>query len=203
MTESYKAKIYKIVNNVDDKIYIGSTRQPLYKRINQHRVRFRSNYKFQYSSRILFEKYGIENCSIILIEEVDVKNIEEQRRIEREWFEKLKHIAVNLHLPHITKEEISQQNKLYKITNKDKINERLKIRRETQDFKDNQNIRDKKYREAHVDELKDKRRKTFICECGRETTNTHKLRHFKSIIHSKIMNEKETEEISKNHYLNI
>ena len=189
MTETYKVKIYKIVNNVDDKIYIGSTRQPLYKRINQHRCRFRSNNKCQFSSKVLFEKYGIENCSIILIEEVDVKSIEEQRKIEREWFERLKHIAVNLQLPYITKEEIFQQQKLYKIENKDKIYEKLKIRRETQDYKDKNSERQKRYREKHKDEIKEKRINEFVCECGRKMTHGNKSRHFKSIIHLKSITE--------------
>ena len=195
MSETYKAKIYKIVNDVDDKIYIGSTRQPLYKRINQHRVRFRGNYKFQYSSRILFEKYGIDNCSIVLIEEVDVKNIEEQRKIEREWYDRLKANAVNILLPCITNEEKIEQRKLYwdnaKI--KEKRKEQYKVQRLTQIYKDKHNERHKKYRETHADEIKEKRSKTFVCECGRETTYAHRLRHFKSIIHLKIMKEKESD----------
>ena len=91
----YKSKIYKIVNNVDDKIYIGSTTQPLYKRINDHRKRYRSTVPNQYATKELFDTYGINNCQIVLIEEIEVHNVEEERKIEREWYDKLRHLVVN------------------------------------------------------------------------------------------------------------
>ena len=65
-------KIYKIVDIGYNKCYIGSTVQPLCKRMAEHRKHFR-----QYKERSrhittsvgLFEEYGVENCKIELIEE--------------------------------------------------------------------------------------------------------------------------------------
>ena len=101
----YKAKIYKIVNNVDDKIYIGSTIQPLHKRMADHKKLYKSKSKYQCSSSILFECNGIDNCQICLIEEIEIHNTEEQRKCEREWYDKLKDVAVNKQNPFTSKDE--------------------------------------------------------------------------------------------------
>jgi len=69
------SKIYKIVplNSEDDAdIYIGSTtKNTLAERMSGHRGKYRSwlNDKTNYTSSYqLFEKYGLENCHIYLIE---------------------------------------------------------------------------------------------------------------------------------------
>ena len=69
-----QGKIYKIVSNTDTDIcYVGSTTRPLLcQRMEQHRWGYKylkSGYKTSnISSYILFDKYGVENCSIELIE---------------------------------------------------------------------------------------------------------------------------------------
>jgi hypothetical protein len=63
-------KIYKITNTINDDIYIGSTRRGLNKRFTEHKSKYKCYLKqtYRYVSYFkLFEKYGIENCNIILI----------------------------------------------------------------------------------------------------------------------------------------
>ena len=63
-----KGKIYKIVDNGYNDMYIGSTTKSLSQRMAQHRY----NYKSQQNNITvykIFDKYGVENCKIELIEE--------------------------------------------------------------------------------------------------------------------------------------
>jgi len=69
-----KGKIYKIINNVNNQIYIGCTINSLTNRFNEHLYRcFKTDYNSKlYSS---MKKYGKENFTIELIEECDVEKI--------------------------------------------------------------------------------------------------------------------------------
>ena len=65
-------KIIKITDIGFNKCYIGSTIQPLCKRMAGHRTdfqRFKAGRAKFTTSFELFEEYGVENCKIELIEE--------------------------------------------------------------------------------------------------------------------------------------
>lgn len=70
-----KGLVYKIVNNVDDKIYVGCTTTSLKQRFIEHKQdynRWKKGYKNTTTSFDLFDKYGFDNCKIILIKEYDI-----------------------------------------------------------------------------------------------------------------------------------
>ena len=74
--------IYKITNNVNQKIYIGKTYHSIEGRWKQH---CKDMYKRDMGKRPLYDamrKYGVENFSIELVEETD--NLEER---EKYWIE--------------------------------------------------------------------------------------------------------------------
>lgn len=71
-------KIYKIINDATDKIYIGSTIQPLSKRLSQHK------HKKSCCSRELLE---LGNCKIILIENFKCDNKEQLTAREQYWID--------------------------------------------------------------------------------------------------------------------
>lgn len=72
--------IYKIENNINHKIYIGQTVKFYEERFKQHKV----NYTKEYFSQIVlykaFNKYGIENFTFSVIEEVDNKLLDEREK---------------------------------------------------------------------------------------------------------------------------
>ena len=74
-----KGKIYKIINKVNQKIYIGCTINSLEKRFYEHLYRcFKTDYKSKlYNS---MKKYGEENFEISLIEECDLSCIYETEK---------------------------------------------------------------------------------------------------------------------------
>lgn len=94
MTDYSKGKIYKIVvNNTEDEYrpYIGSTtKEYLSQRFTFHKANYKSKKKSLYTSAyLLFDKYGIENCNIILIENYPCTTKDELRSRERYWFDNI------------------------------------------------------------------------------------------------------------------
>jgi group I intron endonuclease len=67
------SKIYKIVNDINDKVYIGKTENSLAKRFAEH---CKDSQKREEEQRPLYNamrKYGVEHFSIELIEECDIE----------------------------------------------------------------------------------------------------------------------------------
>ncbi|MBR6288253.1 MAG: GIY-YIG nuclease family protein [Acholeplasmatales bacterium] len=65
------AYIYKITNNINDKIYIGQTNYTLSERLHQHYLDSKKQHRKNRPLYQAINKYGIENFSIELIEETD------------------------------------------------------------------------------------------------------------------------------------
>ena len=72
MRNYQKTKIYKIVSDLGNMVYVDSTaKEYLSQRLQQHRHDYKQwkNRKKNYLPVFeMFEKYGVENCKIILIE---------------------------------------------------------------------------------------------------------------------------------------
>ena len=74
------AKIYKILNTVTDDVYIGSTTQPLSKRMVDHRASCKSDKVFHLQLHKKMHELGIENLYIELLEEYPCENVEQLRK---------------------------------------------------------------------------------------------------------------------------
>ena len=167
MTElnKYKnGKVYKIepiVDHDEGDIYIGSTCQPyLCSRMNQHRT----NYKCKKNEKnckvsLLFDKYGIENCNIILIESIEANNKMELHQREAYYIRTLR--CINKKIPLRTDKEYYETNK-YIIKEKQKeYNEDHKKEKEEYDKKYNEankekiKIKNKKYKEVNKEKIKE------------------------------------------------
>ena len=82
-------KIYKIVNEENDNIYIGSTVQQLCDRMSSHR----KNYRIGGPTRRLFQQFdkvGLEYFNIVLLENYPCKTKEEFFSREDYWIKELK-----------------------------------------------------------------------------------------------------------------
>ena len=138
------AKIYKIINdNIPNKVYYGSTVQPLYKRFFQHKKQFH-----RCTSKQLLEKDGGQ---IILVENVICNSKEELRKRERFYIENNE--CVNKHIPYREKIEIianrAEYIKKYHIINKEKI------RQYCIKNKDKISKRNKEWRKNNKDKIKE------------------------------------------------
>ena len=134
MDERYTTgKIYKIVNIGYDMCYYGSTIQELSSRMSTHRAnfkRFESIGATNISVYRIFEKYGVENCKIELVESYACKNRSELE--SREGFYIRNNSCVNKIAPGIEarKEKIQaysdshkDEAKAWREANKDKVKE--------------------------------------------------------------------------------
>jgi len=90
MTDLKNGKIYKIVSNNTDLIYIGSTsKKKLSTRMSEHRAQYKRHKNGLCkgcNARLVFE---YEDCEIILIEDVNYTCKDELRRRERYWIDTL------------------------------------------------------------------------------------------------------------------
>ena len=133
MVNYQNGKIYKIENMSGDMCYIGSTTKDyLSKRMVQHRSMYKGwqadHSKDKYSVFEIFDKVGIENCRIVLIELCPCDTKDELTRREAHYIRTS--VCVNKYLSHITTEEQKENNKKYYNKNKVQINE-LKLLKHT------------------------------------------------------------------------
>jgi len=144
MPNYQKGKIYMITaNNADEgDVYIGSTCEKLYKRMGHHRDNYIT--RRSYTSRNLFDKYGIENCFIKLIKDYPCNDKKEL------WDEEAKYIketnCVNRFIPNRTKKQ-------YVLDTKDKKKQYDKERRKTRVNENREYF--KKYNENNKEKIKE------------------------------------------------
>lgn len=115
MIDYSNGKIYKICDVNEIMVYIGSTTQDLCERMAQHR----RDYKRYKNGKIncitvfqIFEKFGIENCKIYLVENICCENKEQLLQMEAKYIRELQ--CVNKCIPDRTAKE-------YYLDNKNKI----------------------------------------------------------------------------------
>lgn len=192
-----RGKIYRLVNDIDDEVYIGSTCDMLAKRKAKHKsLTIKAQNRKVYSH---LNQIGWDNVSIILIENYPCNSIEELKARERYWIEEMKP-SLNKYIPLRTrteyleenKDKISQQKKEYREQNKDTILEYKKQYREQNKDTIAQQKKEwyeqnkckllqkmKVYREQNKDKVSTK----INCQCGCKIRCDWVSRHIKSKRH--------------------
>ena len=84
-----KAKVYKLVDDISDDIYVGSTCQPLSKQMAEHRASIRSNRDNHVKLYQKMNEIGIEHFRIKLRKYCPCENIEQLRAIEGEYIREM------------------------------------------------------------------------------------------------------------------
>lgn len=97
-------RFYRIVSTAGEECYVGSTTGQLYNRMAVHRYLYRHGQTGP-TSCVIFAKYGIETCSIVLISEQEYVTKTEALQEERRLIEEQREYAVNKMTPYITEEE--------------------------------------------------------------------------------------------------
>jgi hypothetical protein len=105
-------RFYRIVSSLGPEEYIGSTRQSLAKRWSDHRTTYINGYS-HCSSKKLFTLYGVENCSIVLIHEMECETVQHALKEERRILEERRDNALNKTRPYITEEERKEHKQAY------------------------------------------------------------------------------------------
>jgi hypothetical protein len=183
----HNSKIYKLVSNHTDKIYIGSTVQPLYKRKAGHKKSYKlfKNKQIQYVSS--YELIEIGDIDIILIENVKCESKEELHAKERHYIELNKELCVNLRTPSRTIEEKKQN---LKELHKNYYENNIEILKEKHKeyYENNKEIlkmKNKTYTQNNIEKVNKRTKEKLNCECGGKFTYSNKAVHLKSKKHLK------------------
>lgn len=182
MVNYQNGKIYMIMTENSNEIYIGSTTQTLTKRLKEHESRFRRGVKYCSSQEIL--KQG--NYKIVLIKDFACNSLIELEAEETKFQKDL--VCVNKQRARLTEEEKRQYKKQYKIDNKEKIKQQRKQYRIDnkesikQYYIDNKE-KLKQYRIDNKEKLNHYKSEKFDCVCGGKYTRSHKSKHLKSKKH--------------------
>jgi group I intron endonuclease len=125
-SKDYKnGKIYCIRNKITDDIYVGSTTQPLSKRMAKHRQNAKCENRMHYIFYSKVNERGLENFYIELIEDCPCESLEQLRKREGHYIREMG--TLNHKIAGRTGKEWEQDNKEkrkeYFEQNKDKIKE--------------------------------------------------------------------------------
>ena len=209
----FVGKVYKIVSDSTDKVYYGSTKQPLYKRLYGHKSTYNRYLKGKRPGKTTsFEIMKFGDAQIFLVEELECTSKEQLHARERFHIESNE--CVNHVHPGRTAKElyaITSITKEFKDANNSKAKEWYKNNTQHKhDYdveyraknKDKKRINDRNYRLNNVQKLKDyhkkyrisyekKIKKITTCECGKTynigKSSTHKA-HLKTIKHKNYIN---------------
>ena len=176
MSNFQNGKIYKVVNNLNSEIYVGSTTMDLDKRMIKHKcdAKQRPHLSKFYT---YMNDTGIDNFEIELIEDYPCETQEELRKREGKVIKAM--ATLNQRIAGRTPAEY---NKEYRQTKKDKINTRRNERRkETPEKTKADRKKDGAlYRQRHTEKIKEKASERIECECGGSYRRSDKSQHIQS-----------------------
>jgi len=171
-----KAKIYKITNDYNNDVYVGSTCDLLTKRFSGHKSNLLTEEKKDRPLYKLMNKIGFERFRIELIEDYSCKDKYELRQREGHFIREIG--TLNKRIEGRTKQEYQQDNKEHfreyhkqwkevdKEKNKEKYQEQYKI---------------------YNDKKKEYYNEKITCDCGGLISRKHIQRHKKTNKHINIM----------------
>ena len=135
-----KGKIYKIEDNSNGNIYIGSTCKTLEERLYHHKSNYKAYLKGLHGNNTSFDIIKNNNFTIKLLEACEIKTKQELHERERFYIENNE--CLNKRIPGRT---LKETHKAYRDNNKDKINEYQAA------YRDNNKDKRKEYVEANKD----------------------------------------------------
>lgn len=196
MPDYSKGKIYKIISNKTNDVYIGSTIQSLSVRLAGHRKLYKSYLggKSNYITSYDILKY--DDVKIILIEECPCDNREQLLAREQYHIDNMDCINKNRAIILLSNKEYYKEQYQKALKNnpnlhKDKYQKELKRNPNhnkdnyERQLKNNPNLHKERYEKyKHINNQK------ILCECGLESSRKHLSRHKTSKIHHDLLSNK-------------
>lgn len=181
-------KIYTIRSPQCEKYYIGSTTQPLCKRLAKHKLNYdcyqTDDVKNNYMTS--FEILQYVDSYIELLENYPCKSKEELNKREGELIRLHKEDIVNKNVAGRTRKEYRDENKA-KIKDYNKVyfqQNKIQLAEQRKEYV-------KKYQQDNREKIREQRKEKCVCLCGCEYTRIHKSRHEQSKKHIKLLTEKQ------------
>lgn len=148
-------KIYSIRSHQCDKYYIGSTCLDLYKRLFNHRHKYKSHLNDKYNYVSSFEILKYDDHYIELIEDYPCKSKRELEKREGQLQRQYKNDIVNHYYAHNTPQQLAEHKKQYFIKHYE-INKEQLIEYQKQHYEANKEQiaeQRKQYREANKEQI--------------------------------------------------
>ena len=206
MPDYSKGKIYKILNSIDDEIYVGSTIEALSRRMTKHRCLANTNpYNKLYKHMI---DIGIDKFYIELVENYPCNDVYEL--IAREGYYIRENGTLNKNVAGRTRKEYMEDNydhlkevsKIWHENNKEHMKERNKsyyenhkehIKQATHKYNEEHKEwkleYDRLYRLANKETIKEAKQIRMVCECGCDILKAVKARHYRTKRHQQFMEQ--------------
>ena len=170
-----QTKIYKIESHQGEKIYIGST---ILKYLSDRMCKHRADYKRwkergigrKVSSFDLFDEYGVENCSIVLLESCNCSSKDEKNAREAYYIRSMD--CVNKVIPDRTRTEYKKSDQFKEV--KARLDKK---------YYDKNKEKIKAYIKQHHEDNKEKYKSIIECGCGSNFQFDHKRHHVKTKRH--------------------
>ena len=178
MPDYQLGKIYKIVDNTNNNVYIGSTCKTLKQRLSGHVSDYKRYLKGKYCYVTSFDIFKNDDYEILLVESFPCDYKDELLARERYWTNKID--CINKNKPGLFNElgEV-KYNKQYYVEHQDHLKE--KVKQYQKDHREQINEWHKQYYADHKDSFNEKQ----YCKCGGSYTLTHKSHHLKTSKHRK------------------
>jgi hypothetical protein len=178
----HNGKIYAVRSNQTEKFYIGSTTQPLYKRLYEHRQDKKRNDKKIFGRVSSSDILEYDDHYIELLENFKCENKQQLEKREGELIREHKNNCVNKHIIGRTDKEWREDNKEYlqeyELNRQDKEERKEKLKQYCKDNKDKLNEMRKEYykRDSQI---------KINCVCGMVINKPSVINHNKTIRHQK------------------
>ncbi len=185
------AKIYKITNDYNDKVYIGSTCNTLVKRFSNHKSYARRKEGNDRELYKLMNEIGESRFRIELVKNYPCEDKYQLRQMEGHFIREMG--TLNMSIAGRSKHET---NKEYRNNNKEKMIEyreqnKEKLRQQTKEYKEKHKDKvdemNKQYRMENKDKFKERNMEIIKCNCGCSITFGNKQRHEKTKKHIQLM----------------
>ena len=202
-----KGKIYKITNDYNDEVYVGSTCDSIDKRFCGHKYASYEKKSKHLPLYTLINEIGIERFRIHLIEEYPCEDKYQLRQKEGQYIRQLgtlnKKIAgrTDQEYREENKDKLKETSKIYHSKNKEIIKEKKKeyhksehatqLRKayqQTDEYKEMKRISDKNYRENNKEKINLVKKEIIVCECGGTCQRDGLARHRRTAKHTKYEN---------------
>ena len=187
-----KGKIYKITNDYNDDVYVGSTCDLLTKRFSGHKNSSTSNDKKNRPFYKLINEIGFDRFRIELIEDFPCTDKYELRQREGHFIRELG--TLNQRIAGRTRQEDDRKeySKEYRENNKEHYQEIQKKYREIN--KEHYQEIYKNYKEKNKEQIKIQKSQQILCVCGCITGKNGIAKHIKTSKHQQLMKTIQTQE---------
>jgi len=183
MTDYKNGKIYKIVCKETGKVYIGSTKKSLNRRLQEHKQDYKRYCEEKKNYITSFEIFKKNNYEIVLIEEYPCDSRQQLETRERYYIENCE--CINKTIPTRTKQEYCDENKakIQEYKKEYNIQYRKENKEKIQEYKKQYREENKQKIQEYYEENKEKMSAKVECKlCGRTVSKNKLNRHRKSYI---------------------